>query len=89
MHHAHAHGEDAHIHQRARAHAQPTAGTERCLHHYGAPLNAIVLFDAYRRDPLHDDHLLRVAFGGITGTLANIEARALFVVMICCYYVSE
>jgi hypothetical protein len=49
-------------------------GTERCLHHYGAPLNAVPLFDAYRRDPTHDEHLLRVAFGAVTGTLANIEA---------------
>ncbi|WP_136162711.1 DUF5695 domain-containing protein [Sphingomonas flavalba] len=45
---------------------------ERQIHHYGSANNAIPLFDAYRRDPA-DIHLLRVAYGGLMGTLTNID----------------
>jgi len=46
-------------------------GTERLLHHYGSPLNAIPIFDAYRANP-DDLHLLEIGIGGITGSLTNI-----------------
>jgi len=46
---------------------------ERQLHHYGSALNALPLFDAYRADP-SDLHLLRVAYGGLMGSLTNIDA---------------
>lgn len=45
---------------------------ERQLHHYGSALNAIPLFDAFRRDPA-DLHLLRVAYGGWMGGITNID----------------
>lgn len=45
---------------------------ERQLHHYGSALNAIPLFDSFRRDPA-DLHLLRVAYGGLMGVLTNID----------------
>ncbi len=45
---------------------------ERQLHHYGSALNAVPLFDAYRRDPA-DLHLLRVAYGGFMGGITNID----------------
>ncbi len=45
---------------------------ERQLHHYGSALNAVPLFDAYRRDPA-DLHLLRVAYGGLMGGITNID----------------
>ncbi len=44
---------------------------ERQIHHYGSALNAVPLFDAYRRDP-RDLHLLRVAYGGMMGGITNI-----------------
>lgn len=46
---------------------------ERQIHHYGSALNAVPLFDAYRRDPA-DLHLLRVAYGGMMGGITNIGA---------------
>ncbi|MBJ6122292.1 DUF5695 domain-containing protein [Sphingomonas mollis] len=45
---------------------------ERQLHHYGSALNAVPLFDAYRRDPA-DLHLLRVAYGGFMGGITNVD----------------
>jgi hypothetical protein len=45
---------------------------ERQLHHYGSALNAVPLFDAYRRDPA-DLHLLRVAYGGLMGGITNVD----------------
>jgi hypothetical protein len=54
--------------------AGKTARLERQIHHYGSSNNAIVLFDAYRRDPV-DVHLLRVAYGGLMGTLTNIDRQ--------------
>ncbi|WP_028965485.1 DUF5695 domain-containing protein [Sphingomonas phyllosphaerae] len=45
---------------------------ERQIHHYGSALNAVPLFDAYRRDPA-DLHLLRVAYGGFMGGITNID----------------
>ncbi len=45
---------------------------ERQLHHYGSALNAVPLFDAYRRDPA-DLHLLRVAYGGMMGGITNVD----------------
>jgi hypothetical protein len=45
---------------------------ERQLHHYGSALNAVPLFDAYRRDP-GDLHLLRVAYGGFMGGITNVD----------------
>lgn len=53
--------------------AGKTARIERQLHHYGSSLNALPLFDSYRRDPA-DLHLLRVAYGGLAGSLTNIDA---------------
>lgn len=45
---------------------------ERQLHHYGSSLNAIPLFESFRRDP-DDFHLSRVAYGGLAGSLTNID----------------
>ncbi|WP_294197869.1 DUF5695 domain-containing protein [uncultured Sphingomonas sp.] len=45
---------------------------ERQIHHYGSALNAVPLFDAFRRDP-GDLHLLRVAYGGMMGGITNID----------------
>ncbi len=49
-----------------------TARIERQIHHYGSTLNAVPLFDAFRRDPA-DLHLLRVAYGGMMGGITNID----------------
>lgn len=48
------------------------ARIERQIHHYGSALNAVPLFDAFRRDPA-DLHLLRVAYGGFMGGITNID----------------
>lgn len=45
---------------------------ERQIHHYGSALNAVPLFDAYRKNPA-DLHLLRVAYGGMMGGITNID----------------
>jgi len=45
---------------------------ERQIHHYGSTLNAIPLFDSFRRNPA-DMHLLRVAYGGLMGGITNID----------------
>ncbi|MBN2970738.1 hypothetical protein JW805_01740 [Roseomonas aeriglobus] len=45
---------------------------ERQIHHYGSTLNAVPLFDAFRRNP-DDLHLLRVAYGGMMGGITNID----------------
>ena len=50
------------------------ARIERQIHHYGSALNAVPLFDAYRRDP-GDLHLLRVAYGGMMGGITNIDQQ--------------
>jgi hypothetical protein len=47
---------------------------ERQLHHYGSSLNAVPLFDAYRANP-NDYQLLRAAYGGLMGSLTNIDAE--------------
>ncbi|WP_286773249.1 MULTISPECIES: DUF5695 domain-containing protein [unclassified Sphingomonas] len=47
---------------------------ERQIHHYGSALNAVPLFDAFRRDPA-DLHLLRVAYGGMMGGITNIDQQ--------------
>ena len=47
---------------------------ERQLHHYGSSLNAVPLFDAYRSNPA-DFQLLRVAYGGLMGSLTNIDSE--------------
>lgn len=45
---------------------------ERQLHHYGSSINAIPVLDDYRENP-GDFHLLRIGYGGIMGTLTNID----------------
>ncbi|WP_294391641.1 DUF5695 domain-containing protein [uncultured Sphingomonas sp.] len=50
------------------------ARVERQIHHYGSTLNAVPLFDAYRRNPA-DLHLLRVAYGGMMGGITNIDQQ--------------
>lgn len=50
----------------------PSSQTERGLHHYGSPLNAIPVLDAFRADP-DDLHLLEVGLGGVAGSLINID----------------
>src|SRR3546814_12093168 len=50
------------------------ARIERQIHHYGSALNAVPLFDAFRRDPA-DLHLLRVAYGGMMGGITNIDQQ--------------
>lgn len=54
--------------------AGKTSRIERQLHHYGSSLNAIPLFDAYRANPA-DFQLLRVAYGGLMGSLTNIDSE--------------
>ncbi|MBW8735039.1 MAG: hypothetical protein JF571_12185, partial [Asticcacaulis sp.] len=46
---------------------------ERQLHHYGSSNNAIPLFESYRDNP-SDFHLLQVAYGGLMGSLANVDS---------------
>lgn len=48
------------------------ARIERQLHHYGSSNNAIPLFDSYRENPA-DIYILRVAYGGLMGSLTNID----------------
>ncbi len=48
------------------------AQLERQIHHYGSANNALPLLDSFRRNP-QDLHLLRVAYGGLMGTLTNID----------------
>ena len=45
---------------------------ERQLHHYGSSLNAIPVLAEYREHP-DDLYLLRVGYGGIMGTLTDID----------------
>lgn len=52
--------------------AGKTQRIERQLHHYGSSNNAIPLFESYRDDP-SDFYLLRVAYGGLMGSLSNID----------------
>lgn len=52
--------------------AGKTKQIERQIHHYGSANNAIPLFDAFRRNP-EDSHLLRVAYGGLLGSITNIN----------------
>ncbi|HWU50714.1 MAG TPA: DUF5695 domain-containing protein, partial [Asticcacaulis sp.] len=52
--------------------AGKTERIERQLHHYGSSNNAIPLFESYRDDP-NDFYLLRVAYGGLMGSLSNID----------------
>lgn len=44
---------------------------ERQLHHYGSGLNAIPVLTEYRKNP-SDLYLLRVGYGGLLGSVANI-----------------
>ncbi|GAA5520395.1 DUF5695 domain-containing protein [Aliifodinibius salicampi] len=44
---------------------------ERQLHHYGSGLNAIPVLTEYRENP-EDYHLLRVGYGGLMGSIANV-----------------
>lgn len=44
---------------------------ERQLHHYGSGLNAIPVLAEYRANP-DDFYLLRVGYGGLMGSIANI-----------------
>ncbi len=45
---------------------------ERQLHHYGSGINAIPVLAAYREHP-DDLYLLRVGYGGVMGSLTNID----------------
>ena len=45
---------------------------ERQIHHYGSGLNALPLMSQFQSDP-DDFYLLRVAFGGLSGPLTNID----------------
>ncbi|ESQ91354.1 hypothetical protein ABAC460_07240 [Asticcacaulis sp. AC460] len=54
--------------------AGKTSRIERQLHHYGSSLNAVPLFDAYRDKPA-DIQLLRAAYGGLMGSLTNIDSE--------------
>ena len=44
---------------------------ERQLHHYGSGLNAIPVLTEYRSHP-DNTYLLRVGYGGLTGSISNI-----------------
>jgi hypothetical protein len=50
----------------------PTSRIERQIHHYGSSINAIPVLHAYRERP-DDFYLLRVGYGGMMGTLTNID----------------
>lgn len=45
---------------------------ERQIHHYGSGLNALPLISQYQSTP-SDFYLLRVAFGGLSGSTTNID----------------
>lgn len=45
---------------------------ERQIHHYGSGLNALPLISQFQSSPT-DYYLLRVAFGGLSGPLSNID----------------
>ena len=45
---------------------------ERMIHHYGSSLNAIPILSDYRDHP-DDLYLLRIGYGGLMGTLSNID----------------
>jgi len=45
---------------------------ERQIHHYGSGLNALPLMSQFESDP-DDIYLLRVAFGGLSGPMSNID----------------
>ena len=45
---------------------------ERMIHHYGSSLNAIPVLTEYRDHP-DDLYLLRIGYGGMMGTLSNID----------------
>ncbi len=45
---------------------------ERQIHHYGSGINAIPILAEYRLHP-DDYYLLRVGYGGLMGTLTNID----------------
>jgi hypothetical protein len=47
---------------------------ERMLHHYGSSLNAIPVLSEYRDHP-DDFYLLRVGYGGMMGSLSNIDQQ--------------
>jgi hypothetical protein len=47
---------------------------ERQLHHYGSGINAIPILAEYRDHP-DDFHLLRAGYGGVMGTLTNIDEQ--------------
>jgi len=51
--------------------AGKTRRVERQLHHYGSGLNAIPVLDEFRGHP-DDLYLLRVGYGGVMGSIANI-----------------
>ena len=44
---------------------------ERMIHHYGSALNSIPVLSEYRKNP-SDFYLLRVGYGGLMGSIANI-----------------
>ena len=47
---------------------------ERQLHHYGSGINAIPMLTEYREHP-DDFHLLQAGYGGVMGTLTNIDQQ--------------
>jgi hypothetical protein len=49
-----------------------TPRLERMIHHYGSSLNAIPVLSDYRDRP-DDVYLLRVGYGGMMGSLSNID----------------
>jgi hypothetical protein len=46
---------------------------ERMIHHYGSTLNALPVLTDFRDHP-DDFYLLRIGYGGMMGTLANIQS---------------
>jgi hypothetical protein len=49
-----------------------TPRLERMIHHYGSSLNAIPVLSDYRDRP-DDFYLLRIGYGGMMGSLSNID----------------
>ena len=52
--------------------AAPGGSTERQIHHYGSGINAVPVLAEFRQHP-DDFYLLRVGYGGIMGSLSNID----------------
>ncbi len=60
------------MHTRDNVYGGKLQRIERQIHHYGSGLNALPLISEFESSP-SDYYLLRVAFGGLSGPLSNID----------------